>query len=852
MANIIQGQKYTLSGSGITSSQTTIPLNSFNLPDGSAIVSGDLATTNYGTLEPGTSREEIISFTGITGTSLTGVTRGLKFVTPYTADASLKNAHAGNTIFVLTNNPQVYQSFVDDTSAQTIGGVKTFSSLPATTAGNPVADNDIARKAYVDSVVAGSFPANRLVVAGTAGETIADGNLIYFDSVTTKKWMLAAADTAAKVENVILGIAQGAGTDGAAITDGVLLYGTDDAQSGMTIGDIMYASDTPGAIASSTGTLEVTVGIAKTDTTLYFYPRNNQQITEDEQDALAGTSGTPSASNKYVTDDDTTGTGNVVRSSLAMAGSETLTAGEAISEREICVKTEIKEEHTAGSDSRPVGNDAAYIYVAQGFKLPVTQKIFRGELTVKKAGTLAQDLQIDIYSDSGGDPDASLGSTTLAKELFTTSFVDFNFVIDVGVSLTADTQYHLVVSQDDQSSSAANYYTLECEEGGSYSYGSCKVATSAPVWSASVPASVLKFKIYYQGALLADTDDDDKNEGTILVADAAIAERATGAFVFKGLKTGFDFDVMDNGDVTIMNQTTDDGYATIGHNQYYTMVVPVKDSVTFINKISIKIRQHSSADGDYKLSLHSLADGLAGTYAELGAELWSYSAAVSTLSGSPTVEDYYPALKVSPGESLMLKLGRSGGSTGYIDWRCETTPPPSSVFEGSANNFNNNETLYCVIVGSNAYDYRPGEYIYASTTAGAYEASTGTSKMIVGRIATQDILDVGVKPGMDLIKGPLNMDQPSGYSNGYAAWNMGIVPLGCSTIVVYFRTMNNSSLETSGTVILTKEGLTAPTLIFTDSSNNYNFYAVWEDDVLKVQWPNKYAGENNATAYFYK
>ena len=214
MAKIIQGQKYTLSGSGVTSSQTTIPLNSFNLPDGTAIDSGDLATTNYGTLEPGTSREEIISFTGLSGTTLTGVTRGLKFVSPYTEDSSLKSAHAGNAIFVLTNNPQVFQDFVDDSTDQTIAGVKTFSSLPAITAGNPVADNDVARKAYVDSVVAGSFPSNRLVVAGTAGETISDGDLIYFDSVTNNEWMLADADTAAKVENVMLGIAQGAGTDG--------------------------------------------------------------------------------------------------------------------------------------------------------------------------------------------------------------------------------------------------------------------------------------------------------------------------------------------------------------------------------------------------------------------------------------------------------------------------------------------------------------------------------------------------------------------------------------------------------------------------------------------------------------
>ena len=428
MAKIIQGQKYTLSGSGVTSSQTTIPLNSFNLPDGTAIDSGNLATTNYGTLEPGTSREEIISFTGLSGTTLTGVTRGLKFVSPYTEDSSLKSAHAGNAIFVLTNNPQVYQDFVDDSTDQTIGGVKTFSSLPAITAGNPVADNDVARKAYVDSVVAGSFPSNRLVVAGTAGETISDGDLIYFDAVTNNEWMLADSQVVASVENVILGIAQGAGTDGNAITNGVLLIGVDDAQSGMTAGDLMYADDVAGGIttapavaafltgdtdaqsnyavweaitdgsfritidgtaynvdaidftgdtdmddvaatiqaalraqtsgsetvvwstdhfvitsgittstsevsvtSTSTGTVgtdisgagasdwmdcdtgnatatavakEVTVGIAKSATELYFYPRNDQQITEDQQDALAGTSGTPSSTNKYVTNDD--------------------------------------------------------------------------------------------------------------------------------------------------------------------------------------------------------------------------------------------------------------------------------------------------------------------------------------------------------------------------------------------------------------------------------------------------------------------------------------------------------------------------------------------------------------------
>ena len=50
--NFIQGQDYKLSGSGINATQTTIPLESFNLPNGTAITATELGTINYGTLEP--------------------------------------------------------------------------------------------------------------------------------------------------------------------------------------------------------------------------------------------------------------------------------------------------------------------------------------------------------------------------------------------------------------------------------------------------------------------------------------------------------------------------------------------------------------------------------------------------------------------------------------------------------------------------------------------------------------------------------------------------------------------------------------------------------------------------------
>jgi len=74
-------------------------------------------------------------------------------------------------------------------------------------------------------------------------------------------------------------------------------------QSGLTAGAIYYASNTAGGISSSAGTQEVTVGFSYSTTQLYFNPRFNQQLTEDQQDALAATT-TPASGNKFITQKD--------------------------------------------------------------------------------------------------------------------------------------------------------------------------------------------------------------------------------------------------------------------------------------------------------------------------------------------------------------------------------------------------------------------------------------------------------------------------------------------------------------------------------------------------------------------
>jgi hypothetical protein len=296
----LQTQKFSLKSS-ISLSDTTIELTAFKLPDGTAIASGDLGSVNYATIAPGTANEEQISFTGFTGTSLTGVTRGLKFNDDYTQDTDLRKAHAAGTKVVISNTAGFYGDFVNKYNDETVSGTLT---VPAPTAGGHAATKD-----YVDAASSGSQLAyDRIVVAGNAGETVASGELVYFDD-TDNEWKKTDANTATTVNEVLLGIAQGAGTNGNPITGGVLLRGLDSTQTGMTIGVKLYASDTAGAIAESAGTTEKIIGFSKSATELYFDPYFGAFLTASEKDALAGTSGTPSSSNKFVTADDVSNAG---------------------------------------------------------------------------------------------------------------------------------------------------------------------------------------------------------------------------------------------------------------------------------------------------------------------------------------------------------------------------------------------------------------------------------------------------------------------------------------------------------------------------------------------------------------
>lgn len=268
----VAGTTYTLAGSGVSSSATSFTLTSFTIPQSGALINdSQISDTFYMTIEPGNkNRQEIVGCTTVTqngdGTAtISGCSRGLSPMTPFTASTSLQFAHSGGSAVIISNPPQLYEQvgFLDN--AENITGAWTTSVTPTASGG-------LATKGYVDGVVnGGALTLDGIAIGATAGDTFATGTIVYYDA-SQQRWEKADASATTTSSNKLLGIAQGAGTDGSAISGGVLTRGYDETQNGMTAGNTIYLSDTAGATSTSAGTVSVILGQANAAGVLYFDP----------------------------------------------------------------------------------------------------------------------------------------------------------------------------------------------------------------------------------------------------------------------------------------------------------------------------------------------------------------------------------------------------------------------------------------------------------------------------------------------------------------------------------------------------------------------------------------------------
>lgn len=164
--NAVGGKLYYLSGSGVSSSATTMTVTSFQVAGGSfPLTMSDFGAMGCGTIEPGhTTRQEFISFTGLTQNSdgtatLSGITRGLSPVSPYTASTTQRKAHSGGSTFVLSNSPPCfYEGYANLTQDEAVTGTWNYNSHLPTSSLTPTVANQLATKAYIDGVAIAGAP----------------------------------------------------------------------------------------------------------------------------------------------------------------------------------------------------------------------------------------------------------------------------------------------------------------------------------------------------------------------------------------------------------------------------------------------------------------------------------------------------------------------------------------------------------------------------------------------------------------------------------------------------------------------------------------------------------------------
>jgi len=459
---VITNYKTTLSAS-MTSSQATVPVSSVTTTDGTTITAALFDSVAYLVIEPGAANMEIVKVTGVSGLNFTGAIRGLAFSGgTETAVAANKKAHQAGSTVIMTNAHYYFDKLMDLDSDETVTGTKTFTDpnyprMDDATAG-PTDDEQLATKKYVDETATGTTNVDKLITKATAGATIAAGDVVYFDE-TAKEWLLADGSATGTADDVLMGIAQGAGTDGVLISGGVLLYGLDANQSGFTAGDIIYLSDTGGALSASAGTVEVVVGYAHSATEVFFAPTYFRvSPTKDEKAALAGSSGVPDTNNKYLTENDAEDDG--------VDQSQT---------------TQDANVNVGEADATTKHNS-----IAQSFVADRTSQT--GVKLWKEAddGTFTGDVTVELLADDGSDAPtgAALATVTILNAAWAalSNAAEFTATYASAYAATIGTKYWIKISTS--TADNTNFINLGTNSAGGYASGSVKFNNTTDGWSA--------------------------------------------------------------------------------------------------------------------------------------------------------------------------------------------------------------------------------------------------------------------------------------------------------------------------------------------------------------------------------
>lgn len=147
--------------------------------------------------------------------------------------------------------------------------------------------------------------------------------------------------------------------------------------------------------------------------------------------------------------------------------------------------------YVVGDGVRALASGAGNEYQAQSFKLPQNTNVANVWIKLYKTGNPVNNLELYIYDDSAGVPNAPITNGTATAQngkIHTNSilgeWVKFNF--PTAPSLTGGTQYHIVCKSSGPND-ASNYWNIICAIGtGKYPHGNLNTGNATPTWTPAV------------------------------------------------------------------------------------------------------------------------------------------------------------------------------------------------------------------------------------------------------------------------------------------------------------------------------------------------------------------------------
>lgn len=335
-----------------------------------------------------------------------------------------------------------------------------YSSAPVGLTGN-----EFATVAYVLSVVSGGTVnlGQQVLVTQTYGENLTANGHVYFKEADSK-WYKVDADLTATFQQLKRGIVLATGNINT--TGTIAISGSVAGFTGLSSGSKYYASNTAGAIQNSAGTNTVFVGWALSTTTIVFDPYGRDIPYGAQKDALAGSVGTPSSTNLYLTQasisDGSTDQSQVTQNATIPVGqASTTTLSNKVAQSFIPGKTIIK-----------------------------SVDLYKSANT----GTFTGTVTVSIQADSAGSPSGvALISKVITNVLYNAySTGDFLALLSTELTVTPGTTYWLVI--ETSTSDSSNCINIGTNSAGGYASGLVKKFNATDSW-VTVSTIDLYFKI---------------------------------------------------------------------------------------------------------------------------------------------------------------------------------------------------------------------------------------------------------------------------------------------------------------------------------------------------------------------